>query len=172
MPSDVCKGLYSQNYGFPLVMYRCKSWTIEKTEHQRTDVLWCWRRLLRVPWITRKSNQPIQKDINPEYQLEGLLLKLQYFDHLMWRADSLKRTLMPGKTEGKRRGDGRGWDDQIASPTQWTWIWASSGRVKDREAWHAAVHGVANSQTWLTDWITTTCYMAFSKRKYLCKTVP
>ena len=94
---------------FPLVMYGCKSWTIKKVEHQRTDVfeLWCWRRLLRVPWTSRRSNQSILKEINPEYSLKGLMLKLQYFGHLMQRADSLEKTLMLGKTEGKRRGQQR-----------------------------------------------------------------
>ena len=91
---------------FPVVMYRCESWTIKKAERQRIDAfkLWCWRRLLRVPWTARRSNQSILKEINPEYSLEGLMLKLQYLGHLMQRADSLKKTLMLGKTESKRRG--------------------------------------------------------------------
>ena len=92
---------------FPVVMYGCESWTIKKAEHQRPDAfeLWCWRRLLRVPWTARRSNQSILKEINPEYSLEGLMLKLkfQYFDHLMQRADSLENTLMLGKMEGRRR---------------------------------------------------------------------
>ena len=90
---------------FPVVMYRCESWIIKKTEHQRIDAfeLWCWRRLLRVPWIARRSNKSILKEINPEYSLEGLLLKLQYFGHLMQRADSLEKTLMLRKTQGRRR---------------------------------------------------------------------
>ena len=115
----------------PAVTYRCESWTIKKAEHQKTDAfkLWRWRRLLRVPWKAR-SNQSILKEINPEYSLEGqiLKLKLQYFGHLMWRADSLKKTLMLGKTEaGGEEGD-RGWDGWMASPIQWTWTRANSGR--------------------------------------------
>ena len=106
-------------------------WTIKKAEHWRIDAfeLWFWRRLLRVPWTARRSNQSILKEINPEYSLEGLMLKLklQQFDHLMQRADSLKKTLMLGKIEGRRRDD-RGWDGWLASLTQWTWVWASSGR--------------------------------------------
>ena len=93
-----------------------------------TFKLWCWRRFLRVPWTARRSNQSIPKEINPEYSLEGLMLKLklQYFGHLMLRGNSLEKTLMLGKTEGRRRGDGRGWDDWMASPTRWTWVWANS----------------------------------------------
>ena len=102
------KALYSQSYSFPVVMYRCESWTIKKVEHWRIDAfeLWYWRRLLRVPWTSRRSNQSILKKINPEYLLEGMMLKLklQYFDHLMQRAESLKKPLMLGKTEGVRRG--------------------------------------------------------------------
>ena len=95
----------SQSYGFPVVMYRCERWVIKKPECQRIDTfeLWCWRRLLRVPWTARRSNQWILKETNPEYSLEGLILKLQYFGHLMWRASSLEKTLMLGKIEGKRR---------------------------------------------------------------------
>ena len=93
---------------FPVFMYRCEIWTIKTAEHQRIDAfeLWCWRRLLRVPWTARRENQSILKEINPEYSLEGLMLKLQYFGHLMWRTDSLEKTLMRGKTEGRRR---KGW---------------------------------------------------------------
>jgi len=95
---------------FPVIMYGCVSWTIKKAEHQRIDAfeLWCWRRLLRVPWIAKRSNQSILKEINPEYSLEGLILKLQYFGHLMWRTDSLEKTLLLGKTKGRRRRDDRG----------------------------------------------------------------
>ena len=102
------KGLSSQSYGFPVVMYGCESWTIKKTECWRIDAfkLWCWRRLLRVPWTAKRSNQSILKEINPEYSLEGLKLKLQYFGYLMWRTDSLEKTLMLEKIEGRRR---RGW---------------------------------------------------------------
>ena len=99
---------------FPVVMYRCESWTIKKAEHQRIDTfeLWCWRRLLRVPWTARRSNQSILKEISPGCSLEGLMLKLklQYFGHLIWRTDSFEKTLMLGKIEGRRRGDDRGWD--------------------------------------------------------------
>ena len=136
---------------FPVVMYRCESWTIKKAKRQRIDTfkLWCWRRLLRVPWAERRPNQSILKEINPEYSLEGLMLKLQYFGHLMWRANSLEKTLMLGKIEGRRR---RGWQDSwVASSTQWTWVWTSS---RDREAWHAGVHGVVTSWTWLK-WLSS-----------------
>ena len=114
---------------FPVVMYGCESWTIKKAEHRRIDdfELWCWRRLLRVPWTAKRSNQPI-KEISPGCSLEGwmLKLKLQYFGHLMWRADSFEKTLMLGKIEG-RRGDDRGWDGWMASLMQWTWVWVDSG---------------------------------------------
>ena len=108
-----------------------ESWARKKAERQRIDAfeLWCWRRLLRVPWTARRSNQSVLKEINPDYSLEGLVLKLklQYCGHLMWRASSLEKTLMLGKIEGRRRGNNRGWDGWMASPTQWTWVWASSG---------------------------------------------
>ena len=116
---------------FPVVMYGCESWTIKKAERWRIDAfeLWCWRRLLRVPWTARRSNQSILKEISPGCSLEGLMLKLklQYFGHRMQRADSFKKSLMLGKTEGRRRRDSRGWDGWIASPTQWTWVWVDSG---------------------------------------------
>ena len=113
---------------FPVVMYECESWPIKKAECQRIDAfeLWCWKRLLRVPWTARRSNQSILKEISPEYSLEGLMLKLQYFGHLMWRANSLEKTLMLGKIEGKREGGGRGWDGWMASSTQWVWVWVNS----------------------------------------------
>ena len=115
---------------FPVVMYGCESWTVKKAESWRLDAfeLWCWTRLLRVPWTARRSNQSILK-ISPECSLEGwmLKLKLQYFGHLMWRVDSLEKTLMLGKIEGRRRRDNRGWDGWMASPTQWTWVWVDSG---------------------------------------------
>ena len=106
---------------FPVVMYGCESWSIKKAEHRRIDAfeLWYWKRFLRVPWTARRSNQSILKEISPEYSLEGLMLKLQHFDHLMRRADSLEKTLMLGKTEAGE-GDDRGLDGWIASPTQWT----------------------------------------------------
>ena len=135
---------------FPVVMYGCESWTIKKAECQRIDAfeLWCWRRLLRVPWAARRSNQSILKEINPEYSLEVLMLKLklQYFGHLMQRADSSEKTLMLGKIEG-RRGRGRQrirWLDAI---TDGMGLGELRELVMDREAWRAAVHGVTKSQT-------------------------
>ena len=116
---------------FPIVMYGCESWTIKKGERWKTDAfeLCCWRRLLRVPWTARRSNQSILKEINPEYSLEGqmLMLKLQFFGPLMQITDSLEKTLVLGKIEGRRRRDDRGWDGWMASLTRWTWVWVSSG---------------------------------------------
>ena len=116
---------------FPVVVYGCESWTIKKAEHRRIDAfeLWCLRRLLRVPWTARRSNQSILKEISPGCSLEGLMLKLklQYFGHHMRRADSFEKTLMLGRTVDEGRGDSRGWDGWMASLTQWTWIWVSSG---------------------------------------------
>ena len=112
-------------------MYGCESWTIKKAERRRIDAfeVWCWRRLLRVLWSARSSNQSILKEISPGCSLEGLMLKLKlhYLGHLMWRANSLEKTLILGKTEGRRRRDDRGWDGWMASPTQWTWVWVDSG---------------------------------------------
>ena len=116
---------------FPVVTYGCESWTIKKAECWKIDAfkLWCWRRLLRVPWTTRRSNQSTLKEISPECSLEGLMLKLklQYSGHLMWRTDSLEKTLMLGKIEGRRRRNNKGWDGWMASPTRWTWVWVDSG---------------------------------------------
>ena len=116
---------------FPVVMYGCESWTIKKAECRRIDAfeLWCWRRLLRVTWTERRPNQSILKEISPGCSLEGLMLKLklQYFGHLMWRADLFEKTLMLGKIEGRRRGDDKGWDGWMASPTWWTRVWVNSG---------------------------------------------
>ena len=125
------KGPSSQCYGFSSSPVECESWTIKKAERWRIDAfeLGCWRRLLRVPWTARRSTQSILEEISPEYSLEGLMLKLklQYFSHLMWRTDSLEKTLMLGKTEGGGEGDNRGWDGWIASLTQWTGVWVRSG---------------------------------------------
>ena len=116
---------------FPVAMYGCESWTIKKTERWRIDTFdpWCWRRLLRVPWTARRSNQSILKEISHEYSLEGqmLKLKLHYFGHLIQWIDSFEKTLMLRKIEGRRRGDDRGWDGWMVSPTQWTWVWVISG---------------------------------------------
>ena len=115
---------------FPVIMYGCESWTIKKAECRRIDAseLWCWRRPLRVPWTSRRSNQYILKEISPEYSFEGLMLKLklQNFGHLMGRTNSLEKTLTLGRIEGGRKGDDRGWDGWMASLTQWTWVWVNS----------------------------------------------
>ena len=134
-------------------MYRCESWTIKKPEHQRTDAfeLWCWRRLLRVPWTTTRSNKSILKEINPEYSLKGQMLKIQHSGHLMRRADSSEKTLMLGKTEGRRSGQQRmKWLDGTTDSMDMG-LSKFGEMIKEREAWCATVHGVTESQTRLSD---------------------
>ena len=147
-------------------MYRCESWTIKKAEHWRIDSFesWCWKRLLRVPWTARRSNQSTLKEINPEYSLEGLMLKLklQYFGHLIWRAEMLEKILMMGKVEGKRRGQQRmRWLDSITDSVDMN-LSKLCEIVEDRTAWCATVHGVAKSQTRLRKWTTTKTTSCFA----------
>ena len=141
MPTKIC---LIKAMVFPVVIYGCESWTTKKVEWWRIDAfeLWCWRRLLRVPWTERRANQSILKEISPEYSLDGVMLKLklQYFGHLMWRADSLEKILMPERLQAGGQGDNRGQDGWVASPTQWTWVWAGS-----RRWWRTGKPGVLQS---------------------------
>ena len=155
---------------FPVIMYGCESWTVKKAEHRRIDAfeLWCWKRLLRVPWPARKSNQSILKEISPECSLAGLMLKLklQYFGHLMWRADSLEKTLMLGKIEGRRRkGQQRmKWLYGITNSIDMG-LGGLRALVMDRESWRAVVHGVAKIQTRLSNWSELNICRTLNKNK-------
>ena len=167
LPTKVCLVIAMV---FPVVMYGCESWTVKKAEHQRIDAfeLWCWRRLLRVPWTARRSNQSILKEIYPEYSLEGLMLKpkLKYLGHLMWRDDSLKRPWCWERLKAGGEGDDRGWDGWMASLTRWTRVSANSGRW-----WWTGKPGVLQSmvlQRFRHDWLNNT---KMSKKSSVATTV-
>ena len=157
---------------FPVVMCGCESWTVKKAEHRRIDAfeLWCWRRLLRVPWTARRSNQSILKEISPGCSLEGLMLKLKLQYFLATWCEELTHWKRPWCWELRAGGEGddRGWDGWMATPTQWTWVWVNSGSWWwTREAWRAAVHGVTKSWTRLTDWTELNWAMEAKERE--CK---
>ena len=162
LPTKVC---LVKAMVFPVVMYGCESWTMKNAECRRIDAfeLWYWRRLLRVPWTARRSKPSILKEISPGYSLEGLKLKLQYFDYLMRRADSLEKTLMLGKIEGGREGDDRRWNGWLVSLTRWTWVWVCSGSW-----WWTGKPGVLQSmgsQRVRHNWVTElNCF----KYRFLC----
>ena len=165
LPTKVC---LVKAMVFQVVMYGCEIWTVKKAECRRINAfeLWCWRRLLRVPWTARRSNQSILKENSPGCSLEWLMLKLklQYFGHLMRRADSLGKNLMLGKTEGGGEGNNRGWDSGMASPTQWTWVWASSGSW-----WWTGKPGVmqsigSQSRTRLSNWTELNSFILFRNK--------
>ena len=155
---------------FPVVMYGCESWTRKKAEGWRTDAFefWCWRRLLRVLWMARRSNQSILKEISPDYPMEGrmLKLKLQYFDHLIRRTDSSERPWCWERLKAWGEGDDREWDGWMTSPPRWTSLSKLRELVMCREAWHAAAHGVTKSRTWLSNWSESTIFNLVLKSHY------